>query len=102
MLFRSIVKQIERMNIFKPDSQRIKILRCLKRRKSKSQKKLSKAEREKNLKGRIFLCKDKIPLPETVLIIDDVITTGWTLKICADVIKEGGAENIYGLCLFYN
>jgi ComF family protein len=74
------------------------VCRCLKRRKSKVQKRLDRKERLENMKGRIYLSKEP---PKTALIIDDVITTGTTLDVCSEVLKEGGAEKVYGLCLFY-
>ena len=30
------------------------------------------------------------------------ITTGSTMEVCSSVLKEGGAEKVYGLCLFYD
>jgi ComF family protein len=76
-----------------------KFSRCLKRKKSKVQKKLNRSERLDNLKGRIFI---NGIAPKTALIIDDVITTGSTMEVCARVLKENGAEKVYGLCLFYD
>ncbi len=78
---------------------RLKVSPCLKRRNSKTQKELKRAERIENLKGRILLCKQT---PKTAIIIDDVITTGSTMEVCSQVLKEGGAEKVYGLCLFYD
>ena len=75
------------------------VCRCLKRRRSKVQKQLDRKERMENMKGRIYL--QKVP-PKTALIIDDVITTGSTLEVCSEVLKEGGAEKVYALCLFYD
>jgi len=75
------------------------VYRCLKRRKSKVQKKLDRKERMENMKGRIYL--QKAP-PKIALVIDDVITTGSTLEVCSEVLKENGAEKVYGLCLFYD
>lgn len=72
---------------------------CLKRRKSKTQKFLNRKERIENLKDRIYLKKSA---PKVAVIIDDVITTGSTMEICASVLKEGGAEKVYGLCLMYD
>lgn len=73
--------------------------RCLKRKKSKIQKYLDRSERIENLKGRIFL---KGKSPKTALVIDDIITTGSTMEVCASVLKENGAGKVYGLCLFYD
>ena len=75
------------------------IYRCLKREKSQVQKRLDRAGRAENLKGRILL---NSPPPQTALIIDDVITTGSTMDVCSAALKAGGAERVYGLCLFYD
>jgi len=77
----------------------ISVFRCLKRKKSKIQKRLDRTERLKNLKGRIFMQGNA---PKIALIIDDVITTGSTMEVCASVLKENGAQEVYGLCLFYD
>jgi len=77
----------------------INVSRILKRRKSKVQKELTRTERLNNLKGRIYLQNNA---PKTALIIDDVITTGSTMEVCANVLKENGAQKVYGLCLFYD
>ena len=89
-----LVKRLE-----KNEKGRIPVCRCMKRRKSKVQKRLSRAERMENLKGRIYVYGT---VPETVLVIDDVITTGSTLEVCSAALKAGGAEKVYGLCLFYD
>jgi len=80
-------------------SKETRVFRCLKRRKSKVQKKLDRKGRLENMKGRIYL---KTSPPKTALILDDVITTGSTLEVCSEVLKEGGSEKVYGLCLFYD
>lgn len=88
----TIIKRLEK-------TKDIKVSRCLKRRKSKVQKILNRTERLENLKGRIYLNGQ---VPEKVLIIDDVITTGSTMEVCSQVLKEGGVKKVYGLCLFYD
>lgn len=75
------------------------VRRCLKRLPSRTQKELSREERKMNLKGRILCVK---PPPRTAILFDDVITTGATLNACAAALREGGAERIYGVCLFYD
>ncbi|MDR0323957.1 MAG: ComF family protein [Treponema sp.] len=78
---------------------KISVCRCLKRKKSKTQKSLGRKERMENLKGRICV-QGKVP--QTAFVIDDVITTGSTMETCASVLKEAGAKKVYGLCLFYD
>jgi len=73
----------------------------LRRKKSKIQKQLNRKDRLENLKNRIYAPNGSV-LAQTVLIIDDVITTGSTMEVCAKALKEGGVKNIYGLCLFYD
>jgi len=83
----------------KKTSKELKISYCLRRRKSKSQKELNRADRLNNLKGKIYLEGEP---PKIALIIDDVITTGSTMEVCAKVLKQGGAKNVYGLSLLYD
>jgi len=85
---------------------RVKFLRLLKRRKSKTQKYLSRAERIENLKGRIYM-NDASAVRENnsdsvFILIDDVITTGSTMDVCASVLKEAGAQKVYGICLYFD
>ena len=75
----------------------VEIRRCLKRLKSKVQKQLTREQRMKNLQGRIVL---KGYAPKIALLIDDVMTTGATLDVCAAALKQGGAEKVYCLSLF--
>ena len=73
--------------------------KCLKRKKSKIQKQLNRKDRLENMKGRVFLQGNA---PVSAIVIDDVITTGSTMEVCSSVLKDAGAQKIYGLCLFYD
>ena len=54
---------------------------------------LSGKERRNNLKG-AFSCKKSLPA-ETVILVDDVITTGSTLSACAEALKKSGIQKVY-------
>ncbi len=61
---------------------------------TKEQKTLGAAERRKNLKNAFeFRSKEEIK-GKTVLIIDDVCTTGSTLSEAARILKKSGAEKV--------
>lgn len=76
------------------------IYRCLKRQDGIPQKKLSKAERAVNLQGKIRLAAKAVP--NTLILLDDVMTTGATLEACARTLKAAGCKKVYGLCLFFD
>jgi ComF family protein len=75
------------------------VRRCLKRLPSQTQKKLDRRNRLHNLEGRFVLTG---AAPRRALIIDDVMTTGATLEACAAALRQGGAEQVRGVCLFYD
>ncbi|MGP1445734.1 phosphoribosyltransferase family protein [Treponema sp.] len=77
-----------------------RICRCLKRQDGTPQKKLSKTDRAGNLQGKIHAAVEQVP--ERVLLIDDVMTTGATLEACARVLKNAGCKEIVALCLFFD
>jgi ComF family protein len=75
----------------------IPVKNCLRRtRNTISQTFLSGQARRKNLEG-AFCVKQNIDLPKSVLLIDDVITTGATLEACSVLLRKAGVRKIYGL-----
>lgn len=64
---------------------------------TESQTTMTTPERVINM-DKAFKCRRKT-LSGNYLIIDDVITTGSTLKECARVLKEKGADKVYALSL---
>jgi len=65
---------------------------------TESQMKLSAAKRSHNLKG-AFAVNKREPLPEAVLLIDDVATTCSTMLAAASVLKRAGVKTVWGLTL---
>lgn len=60
---------------------------------TEKQHKLNSIERSQNLIG-AFSASSEVK-GKTILIVDDIITTGNTIKECAKTLKEKGAEKIY-------
>ncbi len=67
---------------------------------AKSQHELSRLERIEAVKGRYFI-KNKNPdiKGKTILLCDDIITTGSTLSECAKLLLEAGAKEVYSCTL---
>lgn len=93
--------QMEEISVFLEKEYKIKIARILERKESFQQKKLGRIERKLNLKGKITVLQDAI-IPETVILIDDLMTTGSTLDACAEALKSCGTHIVYGLTLFHD
>lgn len=64
----------------------------IKSKASQAQSTLSKEERMKQLKGAFQLKEENLFKEKKVLLIDDVYTTGSTLRECASVLKKAGAQ----------
>jgi len=55
-------------------------------------------ERQHNVTG-AFACRDGRLKSKKVILIDDVSTSGATLNTCAGVLKDSGAETVWGLVI---
>lgn len=67
---------------------------------TRSQIKLTSDQRRANVKGAFALATMNHELPtKNIILIDDVWTTGSTLKECCFVLKRGGAKKVWALTL---
>lgn len=62
------------------------------------QKKLGKKERAKNVQD-VYGCKGKELAVNSVILIDDVMTTGATLNECARILKKNGVKSVFSLTI---
>lgn len=71
------------------------------KRATSAQSGLSQKAREDNMRGAFMLPKEKRAdvKGKTVLLVDDVMTTGATMNACARVLRDAGAKDIYALTL---
>lgn len=67
-------------------------------RETRSQVGLTASERRQNVASS-FTAQTEIVQGKTVLVIDDVMTTGSTINACAQALRKAGASGVYGLTL---
>jgi len=67
-------------------------------KKTRSQIGLSMEERKINVDG-AFWAKKKLVNGKSVLLIDDVVTTGSTINSCGEAFMKAGASCVYGITL---
>ena len=72
----------------------------IKKKSTDPQATLSVDARKRNLQG-VFSVSPNIPISlyPSILLFDDVFTTGSTLKECAKVLKRGGVQNVWGMTI---
>ena len=77
----------------------LKVLNALERIKpTKSQFGLKLKDRKDNI-ANVFVVNTKYLLPDSVFLIDDVLTTGSTLLEAAKTLKKNGVGKVFGLTL---
>lgn len=64
---------------------------------TRQQAKLDKKEREENTKEAFVYLSEVVP--KSVILVDDVFTTGSTMQACAKALKEKGVEKVIGFTL---
>lgn len=78
----------------------LKYVEALKRiRKTKPQVKLAANKRRENIKGAFALSVPSVLNSVNCILVDDVWTTGSTLKECCYILKKGGAKKVWALTL---
>lgn len=74
--------------------------KCLVRvRETKPQKGLSKEERYRNLQKAFGVDMERVKGVKSVLLVDDIYTTGSTIDACAKVLKAAGVKKVYFMCV---
>ena len=70
-------------------------------RHTKTQTKLNKEQRQKNLKGAFTVDEKRAALVRNkrLVLVDDVVTTGATTAACAEVLMKAGAASVRVLSL---
>lgn len=81
-------------------SLRLPVADCLEKTKdNRHQKDLTAIERFENVKGAFCVRKPQLIKNKTLILCDDIRTTGSTLNQCCLALTRAGAKEIYCLCL---
>lgn len=70
----------------------------VRRRKTAPQRELNPQQRLANLQ-QAFAVNPKCPVPRTVILIDDIYTTGSTMEACTRVLKAAGVQEVHFLVI---
>lgn len=65
----------------------------------KRQSSLSEEERRENVKGTFAVRESSLVRGRTILLVDDIMTTGATLSECAKTLKDAGAWRVWSVTL---
>lgn len=68
---------------------------------TKRQVKLNKTQRLKNRENKYFI-KKNIEVPEKIILIDDIVSTGSSVNFCAKILKENWAKQIFVFAIATN
>jgi predicted amidophosphoribosyltransferase len=66
-------------------------------RDTESQTGLGRAARRRNVRG-VFAARARGPVPERVWLVDDVVTTGSTLREAAAALRRAGVREVAAVC----
>jgi ComF family protein len=73
------------------------VVRALARRRSPSQTELRREERLENVRDAFRAARPELARGKSLLLVDDVCTTGATLEACARALKAAGARRVAAL-----
>lgn len=77
--------------------------KCLIKVKNNSmQSSLSAAQRKNNVKNVYDITNEEVIKGKTIILFDDIFTTGATMNECAKVLKRAGAKEVIALALMYS
>lgn len=88
--------------IFKPWALRHKLVwaeALIRTRATAPQWELTLKERRQNIKGAFSITRPELVKGKTILLVDDIFTSGLTMDECARVLKQAGAVRVKGLAL---
>ena len=65
-----------------------------KKKSRQTQSLLTKSQRARNILGSFYVKNQEVFRNKTILLVDDILTTGFTASECAKTLKESGAARV--------
>ncbi len=93
--------QIDELCLYLEKLYHIPIIKLLMRVSKEEQKKRSRKERLENIDKNYVFNKNATIIPEEVVLIDDIMTTGATLESCAKALNSAGVKKVHAVTIFY-
>jgi len=78
---------------------KLPVIKLLRRSGKKAQKTLNIEKRALNLRNSIKIVKNINTVPSSVILLDDVFTTGTTINECASILKQAGVKDVSSLTI---
>ena len=75
------------------------VIDALEKTQSKQQKEMENTAHQCANAYQSFVVKANVELPPNILLIDDMVDSGWTLTVCGYRLMEAGAEHVYPFAL---
>ena len=63
---------------------------------------LNARERRKNVRNAFRITNEHLIEDKNVILVDDVFTTGATMRECSKMLKKAGAGDIYGVTIAHS
>ena len=77
----------------------IPCLSLLQKKSAQQQKEMENSSFQCENAQRSFSLYEDAAVPERILLVDDMVDSGWTLTVCGDILTKAGAEHVYPFAL---
>lgn len=77
----------------------IPCLQLLQKGQADPQKNMENSELQRNNALNSFCLMQGVPIPNRVILIDDIVDSRWTLTVCGDILTRNGVEKVYPFVL---
>lgn len=78
---------------------RLEMVEALRKTEARQQKEMENSAYQCANAYQSFAVRENVPIPRSILLVDDMVDSRWTLTVCGDRLMEAGAEKVYPFAL---